>query len=173
MNNIKSVQFNLMILINAIISIGGQVHVQCAIHELPLIASTDRSSKCSKCGRPEFMQCCEFSCNVLYKRHFRDKFQSTPIYIIPASQSTEDKESDTDSDIDDDSDLREPANQNLVDDKEDVHDSNMDPGTEEADDNMDDLVLSSLVQDVDITEEDDIGNEKFCRATWDEKIWNI
>ena len=44
-------------------SLGGQSHVQCSKHILPLVASSTRSNKC-QCGKTEFYRCCELSCNT-------------------------------------------------------------------------------------------------------------
>ena len=151
-------------------SIGGQIHVQCAIHKLPLIKSTNRDSKCSKCDRPEFMRCCEFSCKVfLCKKCFGCQRQSNITYISHAPQSIKEKvadvlDSDSDLEMDVVLDMGEPSELNLVDDEEDLNNNNANQEKEEVDDNMFDFVLSSLDPDIEIEEEEDIGNDNYCRA---------
>jgi predicted GIY-YIG superfamily endonuclease len=57
-------QFNIEKLRNQFMqNIGGQVHVQCANHRLPLITSMDRNKKCA-CGRKDHYRCSEFNCDV-------------------------------------------------------------------------------------------------------------
>ena len=46
------------------VNLGGQSHVLCKDHELPMIESTDRDRKCF-CGRKEYYRCCEFQCKVV------------------------------------------------------------------------------------------------------------
>ena len=63
-------------------------------------------------------------------------------------------------------DMGEPSELNLVDDEEDLNNNNANEENEEVDDNMFDFVLSSLDPDIEIEEEEDIGND-YCRAVWD------
>ena len=52
--------------------IGGQAHIQCARHKMPLITSTERKLKCS-CGRIKFFCCCSLhfeECSVMFFRPF-------------------------------------------------------------------------------------------------------
>ena len=44
-------------------NIGGQFHVQCERHKLPLICSTERSNKC-QCGKREYLKCSVLMCSV-------------------------------------------------------------------------------------------------------------
>ena len=44
-------------------NLGGQVHVHCEEHDLPLIISSERTNKC-KCGRKEYLRCCELFCKT-------------------------------------------------------------------------------------------------------------
>eukprot|EP00957_Ditylum_brightwellii_P137095 10453332-Ditylum_brightwellii.AAC.1 len=63
--------------------------------------------------------------------------------------------------------MGEPSELNLVDDKEDLNNKNANEEREEVDDNMFDFVLSSLDPDIKVEEEEDIGNDNYCRAVWD------
>ena len=67
-------------------NIGGQVHVQCAIHHLPLIVSMDRANKCVSCGRQKtHFCCCKFDCNIfLCRQCFEAKRRNTTTYIQPS-----------------------------------------------------------------------------------------
>ena len=46
-------------------NIGGQVHVQCENHRMPLIASMDRANKCA-CGKKDHFRCSVFNCDVFF-----------------------------------------------------------------------------------------------------------
>eukprot|EP00957_Ditylum_brightwellii_P139883 10659600-Ditylum_brightwellii.AAC.1 len=58
-------------------------------------------------------------------------------------------------------DVGEPTELSLVDDKGDLNNNNTNKDAEEADDNMYDFVLSLLDQDIEIEEEEDVGNDNY------------
>ena len=53
--------------------IGGQSHVKCEHHDVPLIALVDRSKECSCCDGKEFLTCPKISCNsIMCKKCFEE-----------------------------------------------------------------------------------------------------
>ena len=44
-------------------NIGGQVHVKCSQHCMPLINSMYRHNKCA-CGKKEQYRCCDVNCKL-------------------------------------------------------------------------------------------------------------
>ena len=44
-------------------TVGGQSHVKCEHHDVPLIASIDRSKECSCCDGKEYLTCPKIGCN--------------------------------------------------------------------------------------------------------------
>eukprot|EP00957_Ditylum_brightwellii_P020254 1528609-Ditylum_brightwellii.AAC.1 len=84
-----------------LMNIGGQTHIQCGVHKLPLIVSTAKENKSSECGRQDHMRSCEFNCNVfLCKRCFNDKQRNTTTLVSPSSEEESDEEQDIESDVD-------------------------------------------------------------------------
>ena len=88
-------------------SLGGQIHVQCSKHKLPLIASSKRSNKC-QCGKTGFYQCCELSCNnFMCKRCFQFKNKNIAIHLNQLE--TIQNEDGHNSDYESDNELIEPT----------------------------------------------------------------
>ena len=103
--------------------------------------------------------------------------QSATTYIssaVPQSiKENNDVLDEDDTDLDDGNDnifdMQEPPRLYRRGDDEDFNgDDDVNEGTEEADDNMNDFVLTSLDPDIDFDEGEDIGNNNNCRATFDE-----
>ena len=68
------------------VNLGGQSHVLCDQHRLPLIESTERSRKC-KCGKKEHYRCCEFDCKVVLCRKCFVKYDiEETVYIQEVEQ---------------------------------------------------------------------------------------
>ena len=68
--------------------VGGQTHVQCAIHHLPFIPSIDCSHLCVECGRKEYYRCCDMKCkSYLCKKCFDLKHTRTTSYVQPNNNS--------------------------------------------------------------------------------------
>ena len=86
-------------------NLGGQSHVQCQEHRLPLISSTERSNKC-QCGKKEFYRCCDLDCKVCLCKHCYKNCDENTTTFIPAVNQVDLDDSDT-SDDDEDS-LEEP-----------------------------------------------------------------
>ena len=103
--------------------------------------------------------------------------QSATTYIssaVPQSiKENNDVLDEDDTDLDDGNDnifdMQEPPPlYRRGDDKDFNVDDDVNEDTEEADDNMNNFVLTSLDPDVDFDEGEDIGNNNNCRATFDE-----
>ena len=69
--------------------IGGQSHVICSQHKLPLIASSERSLLCS-CGKREYYRCCKVGCNACACKVCVDNFDSDRIHEIAPTDSNDD-----------------------------------------------------------------------------------
>lgn len=68
-------------------SIGGQTHVQCEVHKVPLIPSTEKTRNCS-CGKRESMRCCHLFCNVqLCKPCYKEADKEEITYIPPVIEN--------------------------------------------------------------------------------------
>ena len=151
-------------------SLGGQSHVQCSKHKLPLIASSTRSNKC-QCGKTEFYRCCELSCNTfMCKKCFQSTNKNITIYLNP-TETVHNEDLDN-SDYESDDELIEPyrinevdndANGSLIDDNWD-EDDDMEMFNEEVygengctqkNDELD-LLTRSLDSDIPISNVDDI-----------------
>ena len=150
-------------------NIGGQVHVQCANHRLPLIVSTDRTNKCS-CGKKEKYRCCEFNCDIfLCSKCFESKNQNITTYIesphLPTFTETnnsfldaDDTNNNNDGDSLNSSELDEAVNPeseleeylNEIEQNKYIED--------EGADNFDDFVMTSNDPDIDLVN-DDVGNK--------------
>ena len=81
---------------NFLKNIGGQTHVQCRQHNLPLIPSLEREGKCVICNNKEYYRCCEFSCKCfLCKKCFDKKRRNTTTYVDATSISDINDEAST------------------------------------------------------------------------------
>ena len=85
-------------------SIGGQSHVLCSVHKLPLIPSFERSSKCSECDRKEYFTCCDITCTShLCRRCFEMKDTRNINYVYPYDIDDRDEDYVEENDEDDNS----------------------------------------------------------------------
>ena len=62
-------------------NIGGQSHVRCHSHSMPLIRSTESSLKC-KCGRRSYLRCSTFECKVNICRQCFEKVDREDTYHL-------------------------------------------------------------------------------------------
>ena len=70
-------------------NIGGQNHVHCQKHKLPLIRSNERERKC-QCGRNEYYRCCNFHCKVNICRSCFTGYNSHEItYVAELEESVQ------------------------------------------------------------------------------------
>lgn len=67
-------------------SLGGQTHVQCSEHKLPLIASTERKNKCIRCFRKDYYRCVEFECRTFICKHCFDRIDRRTVTCISSSE---------------------------------------------------------------------------------------
>ena len=74
-------------------NIGGQTHVQCSRHKLPLIASSTRSNKCP-CGKKEFYRCCNLSCNTFLCKKCYESMDINSISFVNPRNNAENMERD-------------------------------------------------------------------------------
>jgi hypothetical protein len=78
--------------------IGGQNHILCHEHQLPLIASTGQKKKCN-CERKEHYSCSNTSCNCcICKRCAQQHDNDIITYIKPATSDNDDDDSVNDND---------------------------------------------------------------------------
>ena len=89
--------------------IGGQTHVVCGTHKLPLITMFDRKKKCCMCKRKEHFGCPNLQCKVCICKRCANGFDINDIHFINASDNnlSDLAESDSDSDSDSESGERE------------------------------------------------------------------
>lgn len=61
--------------------LGGQKHIHCSLHRIPLIASTERKLKCN-CGKTEFYRCCTLNCQCCICKHCVNQHDRDVITLI-------------------------------------------------------------------------------------------
>eukprot|EP00957_Ditylum_brightwellii_P195122 14867516-Ditylum_brightwellii.AAC.1 len=146
-------------------NIGGQTHVQCGVHKLPLIAPTARENKYSGCGRQDHMRCCEFNCDVfLCNRCFNGKQHNAKTLVFLISEEETDEGQGIESDEDDKEDIDPEYEQTVEFAEENENEYTMDGvsnSLDDADDNVDDFIVSSLEPDLELAEDDDIGHNNY------------
>lgn len=80
--------------------LGGQSHVQCAKHNLPVIASITHTNKC-ECGRKEFYCCCQFSCTAfMCKKCFSALDINTTTLVTSQNENKNKDSSSSNSELD-------------------------------------------------------------------------
>ena len=106
-------------------NLGGQSHVQCAKHKLPLIASTTRIKKCQQCGKKEFYRCCDLSCNCVMCKKCVEALDINDTTFITPREGGDDSSASNDDDLDNDGDdLNEPHR--LDNDNDSINDYDLD-----------------------------------------------
>ena len=81
--------------------IGGQSHVQCQDHRLPIIMSYERNRRC-QCGKKELYCCHRANCNVVLCKKCFERFNENQIHYVLPVQNIE-SDDDTDSNFDNES----------------------------------------------------------------------
>ena len=126
--------------------IGGQQHVFCKTHEIPLIYSCNRNKKCN-CGRKETFTCAKLDCHTCICQRCVDQMDPISIHHIEMNDNGATENVD---DEDDNSQLLEPI---------------ADPNSEEFDDNIDEEINDNelpfqniLERDPDLLERDDFDD---------------
>ena len=61
--------------------IGGQHHIHCEVHKIPLIYSHNRSKKCN-CGRKETYSCASLNCPTCICQRCVDQLDASSIHFI-------------------------------------------------------------------------------------------
>ena len=79
--------------------IGGQSHVKCEHHDIPLIASVDRSKECSCCDEKEFLTCPKIGCNTKICKKCFEELDVEEEYTVHHNVEEENVEIDSDFDF--------------------------------------------------------------------------
>ena len=79
--------------------IGGQSHVKCEHHDMPLIASVDRSKECSCCDEKEFLTCPKIGCNSKICKKCFEELDVEEEYTVHHNVEEENVEIDSDFDF--------------------------------------------------------------------------
>ena len=163
-------------------SLGGQFHVQCNEHRLPLIASFERSHKC-QCGRKEHYRCSCLSCEVfLCKRCLDIHDENNITYIEPRVENNDDDDNGNGNGNDDDDyngndNDNDNDNDNVNDNDDDDHDDDHDDVLMEPRRDYDDDYIYNEEEDgtnhgqddeFDVLERDDFDD--FLTSTFDPDI---
>ena len=122
--------------------IGGQNHIHCKTHSMPLIYSHNRNRKCN-CGRKETFSCASLNCTTCICQRCVNQLDATSIHQI--EMDDDNNQSENESDDTDDDQLLEPTS-----------DYNEEDLYEHEELNDDELSIQNNVErDGDILERDD------------------
>ena len=98
-SSIKSMKNNYLKLL------GGQTHVQCHLHNKPLITSYNKENKCN-CGRESSFCCSELNCNLNLCRKSFLSFDSNVTSFIDDNELVIDEDSDSSRSKNDDASVK-------------------------------------------------------------------
>ncbi len=93
--------------------IGGQSHVICKEHKMPLIHSSTRSSLC-KCGKKEFVRCPNISCQCCVCKECFATMNDSESHLIDCNDNSNNESSNNDNDDDNDDDDGDSDNESDV-----------------------------------------------------------
>ena len=159
--------------------IGGQSHVQCREHRLPMIWSSDRFNKCA-CTNQERYMCAQFDCNICICYQCFDKLNPDVISYFPTDDIVNTIDTEIESDVNSDESIISVSSTSeessvefsvesiseFVNDDDDNNNNNNnnnndDDDTDDDDDDTENESISNTHNDIDDESEDDLlfGND--------------